>query len=89
MYPTRKVGKNKTIPVTDKEELTEDNIQVAAMKYVSGVKDPLESESEREEEGKVVDSMKIKKVKEVKPKAASQMDMYLKIKQMSLFPSIY
>jgi len=104
MYPSRKVGKNKTIPVADKQELTEDNIQVAAIKYIAGEANPLESDSEREEEMKPADISESAKTKAARrkalkyahkkddhkgPETASQMNMYLKIKQMSLFPSIY
>lgn len=85
----------------DKQELSEDNIQTAAVKYVAGVVDALESDSDREEAMPPMTNKKtmaaqkkaIKFVHKKKdhqgPETAPQMDMYLRVKQMSLFPSIY
>lgn len=85
----------------DKQELSEDNIQTAAVKYVSGVVAPLDSDSDREMSDPLKDTRRtitakrkaLKFIHQKKehqgPETAPQMDMYLRVKQMSLFPSIY
>lgn len=101
MYASKIVGKNKVIPVADKEELTEDNVQVAAVRFVAGGANPLESDSDREEMEAPKDTAKTKgarrralkslhkKEEHTGPETAPAMDMYLRVKQLSLFPSIY
>ena len=99
MNNSHTVGPNKVIPVMNKEELSEDNVQVAAIKYVAGVVDPLESDSDRE--GEPMDTRKTvaakkkaikfvhKKKEHEGPETAPEMNMYIRVKQLSLFPSIY
>jgi hypothetical protein len=101
MYANKTVGKSKVFPVMDKQELSEDNIQIAAVKHVAGVVNPLDSDSDREEAMVPMDTKKTKAAqkKAIKfvhqkkdhegPETAPSMDMYLRVKQMSLFPSIY
>jgi len=97
MYHNR-VGVNSVLPVGDKQDLSEEHVQVAAVKFISGASNPLESDSDREVSTK--DTPKTRSArrrafravhtkKEMKTEVASPMNMYLRIKQMSLFPSIY
>lgn len=99
MNSNHAVGPNKVIPVMNKEELSEDNVQVAAIKYVAGVVDPLEPESDSDvdikdtkktvETKKKVTKILHKKKEHDGPETAPQIDMYIRVKQLSLFPSIY
>ncbi len=95
---------NEVIPIADKSALSEDAITVAAVRYVAGEPKPMdyESESDREEpmkemkESKKSVAARKKAVRFVhkmetpdSPETDKPMKMYIKLKQMSLFPSIY
>lgn len=89
------------IPIADKSALSEDAVQVAAVSYVAGMPRPIDPESESDKEEMMKDTKKTvaarkKAVKFVhkmetpdSPETDKSMKMYIKLKQMSLFPSIY
>jgi hypothetical protein len=103
MNARHRVGKNEVIPIADKSALSEGNVMVAAMAHAAGMPRPLdpESESDKEEmappkETKKSAGARKKAVKFVhgmetpdSPETDKPMKMYIKLKQMSLFPSIY
>jgi hypothetical protein len=116
MYASKRVGQNKVIPVADRQELSEENIQVAAVKYIAGEPNPLDTPMETPMETPManpylttgqmaqsnpnLDTPKtvrarreaikfVHKKDEMETEVASPMNMYLRVKQMSLFPSIY
>lgn len=100
----RKVGRNEVYPVANLGDISEDGINVAAYKYISGDTEAMKhmgSDSESEEKMDTKDTKKTvaarkKAIKFIykaespdSPQTEKMMPMYIKIKQMSLFPSIY
>ena len=103
MHNRYRIGKNEVIPISDKSALSEEAITVAAVRYVAGEPRPMDVESDSDKEADMAPKDPRKTIaarkKAVKfvhkqeghqgPETDKMMPMYIKIKQMSLFPSIY